>query len=162
MPLRRTKGSDDRPRPRWKDGSHDPVESTHTNASRCDGAALEPNPQTEPLVDAPQLLERSHEHGVSTRDRPARTGADARIEESAASGEFRLALRPYGRENKPPFLRPITYEVSTSPRDEGLGHPYGAPFPGSSCGLRRSLRAVKLASWYLDARGPTSNTQIPL
>ena len=97
MPLRRTKGSDGRPRPRWKDGSHVLVENTHANESRCE-VALELNLQTEPLVEAPQLLKRSDEHPVSTRDRPARTGADARIEESAAKGEVRLALRPYGRE----------------------------------------------------------------
>ncbi len=53
--------------------------------------------QTEPLVDAPQLLTRSHEYEVSTRDRPARTGADARIEESVATGDVRLAILPYGR-----------------------------------------------------------------
>ena len=59
--------------------------------------ALEPNRQTEPLVTVPQLLKRSHENNVSTRDRLAGTGADARIEESAAMEEVRLALRPYGR-----------------------------------------------------------------
>jgi hypothetical protein len=97
MPLRRTQRSDGRHRPRWKDGSHVHVESTHANESRCNEIALESNRQTEPLVTVPQLLERSHENNVSTRDRPARTGADARIEESAAMGEVRLALRPYGR-----------------------------------------------------------------
>ena len=45
----------------------------------------------------PPLLERNHEHEVSTRDRLAGTGADARIEESVAMGEVYLALRPYGR-----------------------------------------------------------------
>ena len=100
MPLRRTQRSDGRQRPRWKDGSHVTVENAHANESRCDGIALEPNRQTEPLVTAPPLLERSHEHEVSTRDRPAKTGADARIEESAAMGEVRLALRPYGRQLK--------------------------------------------------------------
>ena len=97
MPLRRTERSDGRQRPRWKDGSHVSVESTHANESRCDEIALEPNSRTEPLVTVPLLLRRNHEHEVSTRDRPARTGADARIEESAAMGEVRLALRPYGR-----------------------------------------------------------------
>ena len=103
MPLRRTQRSDGRHRPRWKDGSHEPVESTHANESRCQVALAELNPQTELLIDAPQLLARSHEHPVSTRDRPARTGADARIEESGAIGEVRLALRPYGRAFKPRF-----------------------------------------------------------
>jgi len=99
MPLRRTERSDGRQRPRWKDGSHVYVESTPANESRCDGIALEPNPPTEQLVEIPQLLQRNHEHDLSTRDRPARTGADARIEESVVMGEVRLALRPYGRRN---------------------------------------------------------------
>ncbi len=43
------------------------------------------------------MLGPNHERNVSTRDRPARTGADARIEESEATGEVCLALRPYGR-----------------------------------------------------------------
>jgi len=97
MPLRRTQRSDGRQRPRWKDGSHDTVESTHADESRCDEIALEPNRQTEPLVTVPLLLEWSHEKNVSTRDRLAETGADARIEEFVAMEEVRLALRPYGR-----------------------------------------------------------------
>ena len=97
MPLRRTQRSDGRQRPRWKDGSHVSVESTHANESRCDEIALELNLQTEPLVEIPPLLERNHEHQASTRDCPARTGADARIQESVAIGEIRLAFRPYGR-----------------------------------------------------------------
>ena len=103
MPLRRTKRSDGRPRPRWKDGSHVHVENTHANESRCNEIALEPNRQTEPLVTVPQLLTRSDENNVSTRDRLARTGADARIEESAAMGEVCLALQPYGRQLKLDF-----------------------------------------------------------
>ncbi len=97
MPLRRTKRSDGRQRPRWKDGSHERVENKHANESRYDEIALEPNRQTEPLVTAPLLFQRSHENQVSTRDRLAKTGADARIEESVANGEVCLALRPYGR-----------------------------------------------------------------
>ncbi len=85
MPLRRTQRSDGRQRPRWKDGSHELVESTHATESRCE-VAFEPNLQTEPLVDTSQLLVRSQENPVSTRDRPARTGADARIEESVVIG----------------------------------------------------------------------------
>jgi hypothetical protein len=99
MPLRRTERSDGRQRPRWKDGSHGLVESTCANESRRDEIALEQNTQTEPLVELPPLLGRTYEHEVSTRDRPARTGADARIEESVVMGEVRLALRPYGRRN---------------------------------------------------------------
>ena len=109
MPLRRTKRSDGQNRPRWKDGSHDTVESTNANESRCNEVALEPNRQAQSLVTVPPLLERSHENKVSTRDRTARTGADARIEESAAMGEVRLALRPYGKQLKPGFREgPIT------------------------------------------------------
>ncbi len=96
MPLRRTKRSDGRQRPRWKDGSHVHVENTYANESRCE-VVLEPNHQIERLVTVPLPLKRTHEHEVSTRDRPAGTGADARIEESEANGEVRLALRPYGR-----------------------------------------------------------------
>ncbi len=89
-----------RPYGRGKDGSHANVENTDADESRCNEIALERNLWTEPLVDVPQLLERSHEHEASTRDRPAGTGADARIEASVASGEVRLALRPYGRNFK--------------------------------------------------------------
>ncbi len=96
MPLRRTKRSDGLQRPRWKDGSHDPVENKDAKESQCE-VAFKLNLQTEPLVNAPHLLAWSHEQEVSTRDRPARTGADARIAESEAKGEVRLALRPYGR-----------------------------------------------------------------
>ncbi len=103
MPLRRTKRSNGRERPRWKDGSHGFVENTNANESRCNEIGLARNLQTEPLVDVPQLLVRNHEPEVSTRDRPARTGADARIKESAAIGDVRLALRPYGRTNKAPL-----------------------------------------------------------
>jgi len=72
------------------------VENTHANESRCN-AVIKWNLQTESFV-VPKLLERSYEHKVSTRDHPARAGADARIEEeSVANGELRLALRPYGR-----------------------------------------------------------------
>jgi hypothetical protein len=105
-PLRRTKRSDGRQRPRWKDGSHVTVESTHANESRCNEIALEPNHQNEPLVTVLQLLKRNHENNVSTRDRLARTGADARIEESVVNGEVCLALRPYGREFKRCFRAP--------------------------------------------------------
>jgi hypothetical protein len=76
------------------------VENKHANKSRCNESAFEANHQVEPLVTVPPLLKRSHENNVSTRDRLARTGADARIEESAAMGEVRLALRPYGRKRK--------------------------------------------------------------
>ena len=97
MPRRSSKGSDGLTRPRWKDGSHEQVENTHANESRIDEIALEPNHQRKPLVIVPQLFHRNHEPEVSTRDCPAETGADARIEESAANGEVRLALRPYGK-----------------------------------------------------------------
>jgi hypothetical protein len=100
MPLRRTKRSDGRKRPRWKDGSHLAVENRHANESRCNGLAFDPNTLNEPLEEVQSLLELNDELNVLTRDRPARTGADARIEESGAKGEVRLALRPYGRRIK--------------------------------------------------------------
>jgi len=103
MPLRRTKRSDGRHRPRWKDGSHAKVEDTDAEQSQCDGPAIELNPIYEPLETVQSLLELNDELNVSTRDRPARTGADAQIEESGAKGEVRLALRPYGRNFKPRF-----------------------------------------------------------
>ena len=103
MPLRRTKRSDGRQRPRWKDGSHVKVENTDAEHSGCDGLAFEPNPANEPLEKVQSLLELNDEQNVSTRDRPARTGADARIEGSVTNGEVRLALRPYGRKKKAPF-----------------------------------------------------------
>ena len=61
MPLRRTQRSDGRQRPRWKDGSHDLVEDTHANESRCNAIALQPTRKAEQLVTASQLLARSHE-----------------------------------------------------------------------------------------------------
>ena len=100
MPLRRTKRSDGRQRSRWKDGSHSHVENTDAEQSRCDGLAIEPNTRDERLEKVQSLLELNDELNVSTRDRPARTGADARIEGSVTNGEVRLALRPYGRQNK--------------------------------------------------------------
>jgi len=100
MPLRRTKRSDGHQRPRWKDGSHAKVENTDAEQSRCDGLAFELNFLSEPLKRVRLMLGPNHERNVSTRDRPARTGADARIEESGAIGELCLALRPYGRRFK--------------------------------------------------------------
>jgi hypothetical protein len=97
MPLRRTKRSDGRQRPRWKDGSHLAVENTHANKSRCNEIAVNRNFPIKPLV-VPQLFKQNHEHDFSTRDRPANAGADTRIEEkSVVRGKVRLALRPYGR-----------------------------------------------------------------
>jgi hypothetical protein len=97
MPLRRTKRSDGRQRPRWKDGSHANVENTDAEQTRCDGLAFEPKLLNEHLDRVRPLLGPNVEQGVSTRDRPARTGADARIEESEVKGKVRLALQPYGR-----------------------------------------------------------------
>ena len=103
MPLRRAKRSDGRQRPRWKDGSHANVENTDAEQSRCNGFAFQPNLANEPLETVQSLLELNDELNVSTRDRPARTGADAWIEGSVANGEVRLALQPYGRNFKPRF-----------------------------------------------------------
>ncbi len=125
MPLRRTKRSNGRPRPRWKDGSHELVESTHANEPRYDEIAIEPNQLIEPLVTTPLLFQRSNENSVSTRDRIANTGTDARIEESAANGEVRLALRPYGRKKKPRFPFFAGYGRYVKPRIR--------PRPGTNC-----------------------------
>ncbi len=73
------------------------MEHKHANESRYDEIALELKHQTEPLVTASMLFPWSRENQVSTRDRIAKTGADARIEESVANGKVRLAPRPYGR-----------------------------------------------------------------
>jgi len=98
MPRRSSKRSDGRHRPRWKDGSHFLVENTDAEQSRCDGLTLQSNTRNEPLETVQLLLELNHEHRVLTRDCLAKTGADARIEESEANGEVRLAVQPYGRE----------------------------------------------------------------
>jgi hypothetical protein len=103
MPLRRTKRSDGRHRPRWKDGSHLHVENTNAEQSRRDGFIFELNTHNEPLEKVQSLLKLNDEQNVLTRDRPAKTGADTRIEESEANGEVRLALRPYGKQFKRRF-----------------------------------------------------------
>jgi len=115
MPLRRTKRSDGRQRPRWKDGSHANVENTDADPSRCDGLAFEANTLSEPLERVQSLLGLNYELKVSTRDRPARTGADARIEGSGAKGEVRLALRPYGRAFKLSFRSTHEYGRCVKP-----------------------------------------------
>jgi len=79
------------------------VENTDADQSRCDGLAFEHETLNEPLESVQPLLGLNHEPDVSTRDRPARTGADARIEGSVANGGVRLATRPYGRRNTPRF-----------------------------------------------------------
>ena len=48
------------------------------------------------------LLQRNRARILSTRDRPAGTGADARIEGSVVTDEVRLAFLPYGRYVKRP------------------------------------------------------------
>ena len=62
---------------------------------------------------------RSHENPVSTRDCPAKAGADARIEESAANGEIRLALRPYGSSDCRPSLLVQLYSRGAIDGGEG-------------------------------------------
>ena len=103
MPLRRTKRSDGRQRPRWKDGSHANVENTDAEQSRCTELDFELNLLNEPFKRVRLMLGSNPERNVSTRDHPARTGADTRIEESEANGDVCLALRPYGRHAKPDF-----------------------------------------------------------
>ncbi len=101
MPLRRTKRSDGRLRPRWKDGSHLAVENTNADQSQHRVTVDRAIPEPEPLMNVSLLLQRNHENQELTRDRLASAGADARIEESVANGEVRLALLPYGRQEAP-------------------------------------------------------------
>src|SRR5882724_4725587 len=97
MPLRRTERSDGRTMPRWKDGSHvHDVESTRAHESRRITVASE-RTLIERLGVTPWLLPRDHEPQSSTRERPAHAGADARMQESVATGDVRLAILPYGR-----------------------------------------------------------------
>ncbi len=66
--------------------------------------AFEPTTQTEQFVIVPPMLGRRYESEASTRDRRAKTGADARIEEITAIGELRLALQPYRKRHIPGFV----------------------------------------------------------
>ncbi len=141
MPLRRTKRSDGRQRPRWKDGSHANVENTDAKQSQCNGFAFEPNLLNEPFKRVRQMLGPNDERNVSTRDRPAKTGADARIEESEANGEVCLALQPYGRRFRLRF--PVTPE-------------YGCPVKALGGAHRGRFQAVRAA-----ARQPDRLTGAP-
>ncbi|HIL79971.1 MAG TPA: hypothetical protein EYG54_01760 [Myxococcales bacterium] len=67
---------------------------------------MQSNTHSEPLETVQSLLELNDEFIVSTRDRPAKTEADARIAEFEANGELRLALRPYGSKFKLRFRHP--------------------------------------------------------
>ncbi len=100
MPRRSSKRSDGHQRPRWKDGSHFAVENTDAEQSRCTGLAFELNLLSGPFKRVRLMRRPNHERNVSTRDRPASTGANAQIEESVANGAVRLALRPYARHFK--------------------------------------------------------------
>ncbi len=115
MPQGSSKRSNGRTRPGWKDGSHELVESTHANESRYDEIAFESNQLIKPLVNPPLLFQRSHENHISSRDRIAKTGADARIEESVANGEVRLAPQPYGRKIEPHFATMFGYRCLEEP-----------------------------------------------
>ncbi len=89
---------------------HDSVENRNANQSRCDGLIFESHLLDEPIGNDRPLLGPSPEHRISIRDCPARTGADARIEESEANGEVRLALRPHGSS----FKRRFPYHRQTT------------------------------------------------
>ena len=116
MPLRRTKRSDGRLRPRWKDGSHVHVEGTNAEQSPRRVTVDDATPKPESLVDVLLLLQRGHESHELTRGRPANAGADARIEESAANVEVRRASLPYGSRFKAPLLLGPRTGVTTNPR----------------------------------------------
>jgi len=89
---------------------HDSVENRNANQSRCDGLIFESHLLDEPIGSDRPLLGPSPEHRISIRDCPARTGADARIGESEANGEVRLALRPHGSS----FKRRFPYHRQTT------------------------------------------------
>ena len=101
MPLRRTERSDGRPRPRWKDGSHVPVESStaETLPRRATAAGVHPEAET-PVVAIPSPRKRYGSQSDFTRGRLDNAEADAWIAESEAHGEVRLAILPYGRRYK--------------------------------------------------------------
>ncbi len=91
-----------------------PVETTHADESRCDGVALEPNLQTEPLVGVPPLLGRNHEFKLSTRDRPANTGADAWIKEIRGEWGSASCAPTLWKEKQAPVSRcPIVHNMSS-------------------------------------------------
>ncbi len=152
MPLRRTKRSDGQKRPRWKDGSHVSVESTHANESQCDEVALEPNLQTEPLVTFPPLLRRNREHEVSTRDRPANAEADAGAQNLRRTEEICLAILPYGnvrRVNPRGAFESISLRrcnpMAEERRDSG-GVPRRAPRAGPRTAAREKAPLVEAAA----------------
>ena len=66
------------------------MEDPPAHKSRCVCLPVDPTLQTRSLEGAPPILGRKHEPEVSTRDRRANTGADARIEEFEAIGEVRV------------------------------------------------------------------------
>jgi hypothetical protein len=109
MPLRRTKRSDGRLRPRWKDGSHVHVEGTNAEQLPRRVTVSGATSQPESLVDVLLLLQRDYESYELTRGRPASAGADARIEEFAANGEVGLALLPYGKRINARFQERASY-----------------------------------------------------
>ena len=97
MPLRRTKGSYGRNRPRWKDGSHIHAENTKAEESRRRATVYRVTTKCEPLVGFLLMLLRDHEGYELTRGRPANARADVRIEEFGANRGVCLAPLPYGR-----------------------------------------------------------------
>jgi hypothetical protein len=120
MPLRRTERSDGRARPRWKDGSHrrveNPVAEESPSATRARSHRDTDRPVSTPVARGVR--------GYPTRGRRANAGADARIAESGADGEMRVAILPYGRRYKGAFRGP-TNEVSNPRGDRGPRSPDG-------------------------------------
>ena len=109
MPLRRTQQSDGLRRPRWKDGSHVLVESPHAHRSPSTVTAAEVDPETEgPIAELPSPRNGGGSQSISTRGRLDNAEADARIADSVAHGEVRLAILPYGRTKKGPVGLYIT------------------------------------------------------
>ena len=139
MPLRRTERSDGRVRPRWKDGSHVCVENTSAEKSPCAVIAPGIRSDTQLLVEISSSLRRGHGSPNSTRGRSADAGADARIEESAANGEVRLAILPYGKHLKSLFRSEKRDYVKSAGDGVLRRFPVGPPsYPGNEVDMEQA------------------------
>ena len=97
MPLRRTERSDGQKRPRWKDGSHARVKNSNATRSPSTGPDSIVRFPTESPTTFASMPRCGPGRPSFTRGRRANAGADARIEESGAKGEVRLAILSCGR-----------------------------------------------------------------
>ena len=141
MPLHRTERSDGHKRPRWKDGSHLRVKNSAATRtpSTVDDSFVSSRAEP-PTPDVP-LPRHARGRPILTRGCQANAGADARIEESEAHGEVRLAILPYGRRVKLVF-RDVREVAFCQLRRVGgrLIHPRA--YPRSGPGSRGRSRIV--------------------